>query len=180
VVGKDGKPAHSWRVLLLEYLDQRELLAQYNFDEPWDGPNNRKLADRMPRSYRVERHPNNDKKFTSYVVLVGPHTAFPGATPVKLADIKDGLGSTILIAESENFDVHWMEPRDWDVERNGVQIATAREPGFSSFNRIAPAIALADAIITGISWKALAEQLKAMSTIAGGEKVDLKAVTGGE
>ena len=24
---------------------------QYNFDEPWDGPNNRKLIDKMPPVY---------------------------------------------------------------------------------------------------------------------------------
>ena len=42
---------HSWRVLLLPYLDQLELYNAYRFDEPWDGPNNRLLADRMPRHY---------------------------------------------------------------------------------------------------------------------------------
>src|SRR5262249_40592874 len=45
-----GKPAHSWRVLLLEFLDH-ELYAKYRFDEPWDGPNNRKLESRMPSYY---------------------------------------------------------------------------------------------------------------------------------
>lgn len=39
-----GKPMHSWRVLILPYLEESTLFAQYNFDEPWDGPNNSKLG----------------------------------------------------------------------------------------------------------------------------------------
>ena len=34
---------HSWRVLLLPYLDRSDLYKAYDFTEPWDGPNNRKL-----------------------------------------------------------------------------------------------------------------------------------------
>ena len=35
---KDGKPMHSWRVLILPYLEQQALYKRYNFDEPWDSP----------------------------------------------------------------------------------------------------------------------------------------------
>ncbi len=45
---KDGKPMHSWRVLLLPYLERRTLYEKYRFDEPWNGPNNRKLALEKP------------------------------------------------------------------------------------------------------------------------------------
>jgi len=38
---EDGNPKHSWRVLILPFLEQRALYEQYNFDEPWDSPNNR-------------------------------------------------------------------------------------------------------------------------------------------
>src|SRR6478735_1777869 len=43
IADADGKPMHSWRVLLLPYLEQKALHRQYRFDEPWDGPNNLKL-----------------------------------------------------------------------------------------------------------------------------------------
>ncbi len=46
-----GKFPYSWRVAILPYLEQNELYNQYNFDEPWDGPNNRKLIDKMPVIY---------------------------------------------------------------------------------------------------------------------------------
>jgi uncharacterized protein DUF1559 len=48
IADAEGKPLHSWRVLLLPFLEQRELYEQYDFDEPWDGPNNRKLLAQRP------------------------------------------------------------------------------------------------------------------------------------
>jgi hypothetical protein len=39
IVDKDGRPMHSWRVLILPNIEQQKLYEAYNFDEPWDGPN---------------------------------------------------------------------------------------------------------------------------------------------
>ena len=44
----DGTPLHSWRVLILPYIEQQRLYDQYDFDEPWDGPNNSQLHGMMP------------------------------------------------------------------------------------------------------------------------------------
>src|SRR5271157_339454 len=43
VADKNGKPMHSWRVLILPYLDLDTLYKAYDFTQPWDGPNNKKL-----------------------------------------------------------------------------------------------------------------------------------------
>ena len=49
VADRDGRPMHSWRVLILPLLEQRTTYDAYDFAEPWDGPNNRRLADRVGR-----------------------------------------------------------------------------------------------------------------------------------
>ena len=49
---QQGKPAHSWRVILLPYLFKGDLYRRYQFDEPWNGPHNRLLAAEMPYEYR--------------------------------------------------------------------------------------------------------------------------------
>ena len=175
VLGADGKPAHSWRVLLLEFFDP-DLFTQYDFKEPWNGPNNRKLADKMPSQYRVSWDPNGRGTLTSYIVLVGGKTAFPGDKTVKLKDITDGLDKTILVAEAEGFNIHWMEPRDWDIGAFPIKISDVKKPGFSSQNRRGPCIALADATIMCLDINAPVDQLVRMSTIAGGEEVNLKLV----
>src|SRR5262245_23505539 len=48
VTGPDNRPWHSWRVLLLPFIDQAALYTRYKFDEPWDGPGNRTLLYEMP------------------------------------------------------------------------------------------------------------------------------------
>lgn len=76
-----GKPMHSWRVLLLPFLgdDENAIYKAYRFDEPWNGPHNRRLAERMPAVYRCGWILDRKSTETSYVVVVGPRTAFPGS-----------------------------------------------------------------------------------------------------
>ena len=42
---------HSWRVLILPWLEQPQLFNAYNFAEPLNGPNNRKLAGQIGSIY---------------------------------------------------------------------------------------------------------------------------------
>ena len=68
---------YSWRVAILPYLEQNALYKQYDFDEPWDGPNNRKLLDKMPAVYS---YPGLDgspasRTNTAYFVFTGEAAA---------------------------------------------------------------------------------------------------------
>jgi hypothetical protein len=51
VYGEDGKPLHSWRVLLLPFIAQGELYREFKLDEPWDSPHNLALLPRMPATF---------------------------------------------------------------------------------------------------------------------------------
>ena len=51
LVGPDGKPWHSLRVLVLPYLGHRDLFDQYDFSQPWDSAKNLRLLDKMPAVY---------------------------------------------------------------------------------------------------------------------------------
>ncbi|GIW84177.1 MAG: hypothetical protein KatS3mg106_690 [Gemmataceae bacterium] len=139
VVGPGGKPAHSWRVLLLEFL-KPELYHEYRFDEPWDGPNNRRLADKMPFCYACPADSGaKRKRQTNYFVVIGPRTVFPGAQTVKLSDIQRPHEETILIVEAVGLGVHWMEPRDLDWETLSVEVNDPTRPSISSkHNRYGP------------------------------------------
>jgi hypothetical protein len=55
IADANGKPMHSWRVLVLASADypSRSIFDAYNFNEPWDGPNNRMLAAKMGILYAV-------------------------------------------------------------------------------------------------------------------------------
>ncbi len=54
---------------ILPYIEQKELYKAYNFDEPWDGPNNRKLIDKMPAIYSLSRHRRDAVEPEQHLVL---------------------------------------------------------------------------------------------------------------
>jgi prepilin-type processing-associated H-X9-DG protein len=72
--GQSGKVPYSWRVALLPYLEQSELYKLYNFDEPWDGPNNRKLLELIPAVYDPDGSSATGPN-TVYFVFTGDGTA---------------------------------------------------------------------------------------------------------
>lgn len=75
--GASGKVPYSWRVAILPYLEHNPLYQQYNFDEPWDGPTNRKLLDKMPEFYSYPALDGSpaSRTNTAYFVFTGKGTA---------------------------------------------------------------------------------------------------------
>ena len=112
-----GRPMHSWRVLLLPHLGEQALYNMYNFDEPWDGPNNSRLLQSMPGIYRCPYSPKIkvDEYTCGYRVLVGEQTCFPPTGSRKLDEIRDGVANTLLIVESDQR-VPWMSPSEPTLE----------------------------------------------------------------
>jgi hypothetical protein len=109
MIGPDGKTPYSWRVAILPYIDQKALYDQYKFDEPWDGPNNSKLLDKMPPQYA---HPDaGAANMTSYFMPTGPHTISSDDVGSALREIVDGTSNTILAVEARR-NIPWSKPED--------------------------------------------------------------------
>jgi prepilin-type processing-associated H-X9-DG protein len=120
VADEDGKPMHSWRVLLLPLFGDPELTSlyeQYDFDEPWDGPNNRRLAAQAPDIFRCPSDEGAAGQ-TNYVAVVGEETIWPGARPVSYHEMLAGDGhlGTIAVVEATGLNINWLEPRDLPFE----------------------------------------------------------------
>jgi hypothetical protein len=105
-------PAHSWRVRILPQLGYDELYAQYSFDEPWDGPNNVKLLEQMPREYGSPDTRDDQRHMTALQVVVGPNTAWPETGPLAMEEIVDSQSPTALVVECEDRLVPWTNPYD--------------------------------------------------------------------
>jgi prepilin-type processing-associated H-X9-DG protein len=117
VTDATGKPMHSWRVALLPYLGRGDLYDRYNFNEPWDSPNNLMVERQMPDVYRCPSSTSAraGSTLTNYVVIVG-EPAVPRQQSVfvpnhwtKLSDIIDGTSNTLLVVETVN-PVSWTCP----------------------------------------------------------------------
>ena len=132
--GPDGKPWHSWRVLLLPYLEERRLYDRYRFSEPWDGPHNRRLAAEFP-TLRIYRCPSESPDGTScsYFAIVGDRTMWPpdGAT-WNPEDAPDGLSKTLQLVEVSDSGVHWMEPRDLRFDAMTFRVNAGQGVGIRS------------------------------------------------
>jgi hypothetical protein len=168
VIGPDGQPWHSWRVLILPYIEKDDLFKQYKFDEPWDGPNNRKLADRMPRQYALHGDWEPGLTTTNYVAVVGQQTVWQPGKKIGQVDVKDGSSETILIAENRGLGAHWMEPRDLDFD---TMDWTINSPNGISSKYDRPAVVLLDGSVRRLSRTISPDALRALFTIAGNETV---------
>lgn len=120
LLDENGKPIHSWRVLILPFLDQNTLYKSYDFNEPWDGPHNNKLLTRCPTIYVCrsdEATIKEDTVYASYVAMVGPGTAwFRLSNGESIEDDPDMAGNSILLAETVDANIGWTEPKDLHVE----------------------------------------------------------------
>lgn len=169
---EDGNPAHSWRVLLLPYLDSSNLSKRYSLSEPWDGPNNRVLLPEMPGLYVFHGDHRPGETVTSYLAVVGKQTVWPREKPLAMSDVKDGTAHTILIVENLGAGVAWTEPRDLSFA--GMSF-TVNDPGGVSSKYRDPAVAMLDCTILRLSKDTSPGVLRALLTANGGEKVECQA-----
>ena len=130
VIGPDGKPWHSWRVLLLPFLAEMELYKQYDFSQPWDSPKNLAFAEKMPTVFRDPAREGPLDTLTDYAAITGKAAIFqPDVVTMKSADdfpacltagkkigltsITDGTSRTILFATLDpDREIPWTKPED--------------------------------------------------------------------
>jgi hypothetical protein len=128
IADANGKPKHSWRVLILPYLGETTLYQKYNFNEPWNGPNNRKLAARMPAVFRCPNHRGkaaSSAGITNYFAIVGPDTMWPEGGGRSYGQIFGGTMNAPLLVEASGYGVNWMEPRDLTAQE-AIELFTTK------------------------------------------------------
>ncbi len=118
IADENGKPMHSWRVLILPQMEQQALYNQYDFDEPWDSPKNQQLANQMPLEFRCPSA-NSPPGCASYIGSFGPGRFFDPARTISSRDIADGTSNTIAVVEVPNSQISWLDPLDGQAA--GVQ-----------------------------------------------------------
>jgi len=137
----DGLQLYSWRVLLLPYLGYKDLHSRFQLDQPWDSPSNILLASEMPTLFVVAGNAMASSLYESnYSLVVGPGTLFATATSKSVEDILDDPGQTILVVESKEGGICWMEPGNLDNlkgVRIGSRAAIDMGGNFSNFVLIA-------------------------------------------
>jgi len=169
IADENGKPMHSWRVLILPFLGEDQLYSQYDFSEPWDGPKNSQLLARMPTVYACPSDPTpQGRTVTSYAVPVGPNGIFNGSQVTRISDITDGTSNTLMVGEVSGGAIPWMKPEDVDITKSPGIGAPC---GFGSHHAGGANFTLADGSARFISKSIAQPTLDALYTRSGNEAV---------
>ena len=166
-----GRPAHSWRVLILPFLDQSRMYDAYDFDKPWNHADNLAVAQKTPQVFRCPSAPPGGQiNATHYVYVTGPDTCFDGAEGIRLQDITDGQSQTILVVETHQSSISWNEPRDLEVSR-WKRIGVPSTVSSTSDHVAGFHVVLADGSVRFIRQPIDPGVFKAMTTPRGGENL---------
>lgn len=170
-VDANGKPLHSWRTLLLPYLEANHVYTQIDLNEPWDSPRNMAAASRMPPVFRCPSDPASGPTsvYTNYLAIVGEEAIFDGNKKRTFADILDGTSNTVMFVEAQGSGVNWMEPRDMDINvfANQYGMPGGGKTGHPGGGNIA----LADGSVRFLSGTTTPDVRKSLATRRGGEVV---------
>lgn len=192
VIGPDGKPWHSWRVLVLPFLEENGLYEQYDFSQPWDSPKNLAVAKKMPKVFRDPAREGPPDTFADYAAITGEDAIFqPGVATMKSADdfpacltagkkvgfasVTDGTSNTIAFATVDPArKIPWTKPED--VVLDDAFPGIGKPAGIGAIHPLGDArgglAAFADGSIQTLADSLDVDTLRPFLTRAGGELVD--------
>lgn len=160
----EGKPLHSWRTLILPFLEEGQLYESIDLSKPWDDPANEKARNTEVSAYQCPSHSDHGR--TTYLAIVTPESCLQWDQPRKFSDVTDGPSKTWLVIEvAEDGAVPWMAPRDADeLTVLGIQPdSQLSHPGGVN-------VVYVDGSVRFISTDVSAADRRAMISIAGGDR----------
>ncbi len=132
-VDADGNRLHSWRTLILPFLDQQPLYDTMDLTKPWNDPANAAARETKIPGFSC---PSADipPHHTTYVAVVGEHAAFPFDRGRPIKEFADGGTESWLVVEVDAAHaVPWMAPQDTDeaaLLQWNEQTAWSHQAGF--------------------------------------------------
>ncbi len=117
---ENGKPMHSWRVLILPFVEANHIYDQYDFSQPWDSPANMQACKMMPGVYNSPALGNDGAgDVTTYLAISGPNTVLGNEQARSFRDISTGASNTLMVIEDTTNPVIWYKPVDISPEALG-------------------------------------------------------------
>ncbi|MDR1052656.1 MAG: DUF1559 domain-containing protein [Planctomycetaceae bacterium] len=172
-VDDNGKPLHSWRVMLLPYLGEEKLYQSIRLNEPWNSEHNKQFHSKMPHAFKCPTCKiGNTQSDTVYCMVTGKE-AF-GKTDGKgitFRNINDGASNTVCIVERKT-PVCWMSPEDVTFE-NAIKGINNSPNGIGSDHDRGTNVAFIDGSIRFLPQDTKPEIIKALLTTEGGEVINI-------
>ena len=127
-VDEQGNPLHSWRTLILPYIEQKALYDKIDLSKPWNDPVNQQARESHVPAYAC---PSADmpRGNTNYLAIVSAGSCLQPVKARPLSDITDEHRLTMVVAETDaQHSVQWMEPTDMNEDMLLEQFAARRGP----------------------------------------------------
>ena len=178
-VDEEGRALHSWRVLILPYIEQKALYEKIRLDEPWNSEYNQQFHSEVPNFFWCPSNVIRDRDYEcptchfvqrsvqggcSYSVIVGEEAAFNGSQPRKAEDITSGTSNTIFLVERRT-PVNWMNPSQEMTFATACEGVNVNAMGISSYHSGVALCALGDACVHSVTNSVDREVLRALLTI---------------
>jgi hypothetical protein len=167
-VDANGRPLHSWRTLLLPYLEEKSLYEKIDLSKPWNDPVNATACANEPEIFicpEARLHAADTKNMTTYLAIVGPDGFLVPGRSRRFEEITDGLSFTLAVIETGEEDaVPWMAPFDADaamVMRLDAKANLHHEGGTNA--------ALADGVVKFLKADTAAPVRRALLSISGND-----------
>lgn len=127
-VDEQGNPLHSWRTLILPYIEQKALYDKIDLAKPWNDPVNQQARDSHVPAYAC---PSADmpRGNTNYLAIVSADSCLQPGKARPLSEITDEHRLTLVVVETDaEHSVPWMEPTDMNEDMLLEQFAARRGP----------------------------------------------------
>ncbi len=122
-IDANGKRLHSWRTLILPFIDGGQSLYQHvDLSKTWDDPANDRVRLASPKDFdclNIFACPASKLPAgtTTYLAVVSPRSCLQAGKGRKRSEVKDGMENTIIAYEADlDQAVHWMSPEDGSLE----------------------------------------------------------------
>jgi len=172
IADEDGKPMRSWRTLILPYVEQAPLYDRYDFNVPWDAPENQMAVNTTLQTYTCPSDPASESAptDTNYVLITGIGTIFEVGKKPDFKSILDGTSNTIMLVEMQGSGINWSEPRDMDIEAFVAMFGSGGSGPSLSPHPGGLNVAMADGSVRFLSFSISQQDARALATSTGGEK----------
>jgi prepilin-type N-terminal cleavage/methylation domain-containing protein/prepilin-type processing-associated H-X9-DG protein len=111
-----GKPLHSWRTLILPFLEEQELYDSIDLNKPWNDPSNAEALKKCPAVYKCPSA-DMDENHTTYLAVVTRNSCFRATQSRTLSEITDAAKEIMMVVEvGHDHAIPWMSPADADED----------------------------------------------------------------
>lgn len=175
-IDANDRPMHSWRALILPFIEQDALFQQIDFNKPWDDPANVAISQTVVEVYTCPSIVV-DPTLTTYVGVVDPSGIMSGPNATKFGDVVDGLSNTLMLVECDSgLAVPWMQPTDIDLNQFFSSGTDRHQGGHQGGAHIL----MADGAVKFITDSMTPQLRQSMVSKGGGETFDIQNGSIGE